>query len=137
MKATISFAISLMFFASSFCQQKTAQHSTKENYLHNSKVLSTIGFVFLGTGVLLEAGGLIFFPNRNINPYQPRPNLGLLVFELAGLSSASTSVPFFIVAYHFKRKAIAITMGYQKNVLLRQRTIAQISQPAITLKFTF
>lgn len=127
MKPVMSFILCLLFYCTCYAQNSPSKEINKDYYLHKSKVKRTIGYSFLGSGVaLFITGGII---DRVKKPEL----LAGFTYEFAGITSSLVSIPFFVSASKYKRKAFAVALTQQKIILLSQNTATLFIQPAATL----
>lgn len=86
-----------------------------DKYIQNSKTQNTIGWIALGSGIGLTAGGIYTYVIQAMGEGSVT-NTGPTLFYL-GATAALTSIPFFISAGKYKGKAKlalkgeSVTMG--------------------------
>ncbi|TDX82777.1 hypothetical protein B0I22_2805 [Epilithonimonas xixisoli] len=125
MKTILTFMILLLGFNFNLAQQKKIDSSfTKEKHLKSYKPLMKTANILLasGGGLMLIGGILIATDNSEDNGWitiiSGQEFAGVMVI-IAGIITASVSIPFYITAYVKKRKlklSPAITYEYQKNM---------------------
>jgi hypothetical protein len=114
----------------------TMKHISKEKYLHKSKVIRMIGFVFLGAGItFLEAGSILYSRQAKANP--GGFNFAGMDETVLGYMSLTASIPFLIIAYHFKRKSMKIALNNNQYMMPGSKSVAYKSQPSLSLKIIF
>lgn len=118
----------MIFFYTSFCQNNTPKNLSAYNYLHKSKVKKTIGYSFLGAGVLLITTGVIIGKVKETELFAGKGD------EFLGIISTLVSIPFFLSSTNNKRKAMSVSINAQKTRLFLQNDNVQSSQPTITIK---
>lgn len=126
MKKIICFMAVLLFALNSYSQTPAP---TKDYYLKKSKTQKTVGWIMLGGGVTMATIGFI---NYNNDPSGIINNS--LIISLAGVGVALGSIPVFLSAGHFSRKAAAISFNNQKILYPQQNVFVLKSQPTLTLK---
>ena len=125
MKTILTFMVLLLGFNLNLAQQKTIDSSfTKEKHLKSYKPLMKTANILLvsGGGLMLVGGILIATDNSKGNGWitiiSGQEFAGVLVI-IAGIITASVSIPFYITSYVKKRKlklSPAITYEYQNNM---------------------
>ena len=128
MKFSFLFAFSLMVLQS-FCQTDTATFNQKDKYLKTSKTLKTVGWVFLGGGVV----GIIVATNI-ANHSSKKPDEKAVAVMGLGFASCLISIPFFISGNRVARKAARLSFNNQHILLPNAGSFVFATQPTITLK---
>lgn len=117
--------------------QDTTVAKTKEYYLQKSKSQKTTAWVFLGVGAAAVITGAIVGTSLkeedDLNTGFDKMATGGGIM-LAGTVSCLVSIPFFISASKNKRKAMALSTGFQQ-IPIPVKSLA-IKQPGIALSIT-
>ncbi len=146
MRTIIFSAILFLISASSFSQQTIPQQPLiHQDYLKKSKNLKKAGNIILASG-----GGLIvasfLIPNGELihsncfifycqTEYQnDRLKNGVLI---AGVISAISSIPLFIIAAKNRRKATSVSFKMENTTHLYNQNIVNTSFPALRIKTNF
>jgi len=113
----------------------------RDDYLHKSKSLKSTGYVLVTVGVAASVVGLVMSnaagtgdDQFGLNTLEKLPGQMLVI---AGVTTALCSIPFFIKAGKYDRKAAAISLGNRKMISPFQPGFIPKSQPAITLNIKF
>jgi hypothetical protein len=147
-------SLASLFIFTCFCRAQDSLHTTtpnpsfeKNKFLmpdKNSKEflegkhnkLNTTGWILLGTGVALGVTGIIIYDHANkAGDWGASDNLfGGVFLMIAGSALTIASVPVFIKAGYYKRKAMNMSANlrfepYQSGVAIKQ-------YPAIGLKIS-
>jgi len=110
----------------SFSQEMAPKDSlTSDHYLKKSTSQKIAGFVFLGIGATTLA-----VLSKGETDFDALP-----VLAIGGLTATLISVPLFISSGKNKRKAASLSVKKENAFLLRNRSVTQISFPAISVKF--
>ena len=127
MKKIIFFSVLLLLSAATFSQQTTTDAPlTKAAYMQKSKGMRTSGFIFLGIGVCCAA---IAAPGN--------VSLDVLPFlAVGGAISALVSIPMFISAAKYKRKAMNASAYFKMEQApkLQGSNFTTKPVPSLTLK---
>ena len=141
MKKFITCTVILAFSATSFCQQNVQKQSlTKTDYLQKSKKQKTIGWVLLGggatlvlTGIIIPRGDLVY----EAFLFSSYENDGVKgTFELIGLVSMITSIPFFIASKKNNKRAMSFSFKNEPATQLVKSNLVCRSVPSLNLKFS-
>jgi hypothetical protein len=136
MKKTFIFLILLLFIAKGFSQTTPNTPFTKEDYLQKSKNQKTTGWVFLSAGIAITAVGVIGF-NNTYDDWSDNSTDTYGALILSGPLIALGSIPFFISSGSNARKAATLSLNYQPILIPNQGSLAQSSQPALSVTITF
>jgi hypothetical protein len=136
MKKTIIFLILLLFIVKGFSQTTPSTPFSKEDYLQKSKTQKTTGWVFLSAGIAITAVGVIGF-NNTYDDWNDNSTDTYGALVLTGPLIALGSIPFFISSGSSARKAATLSLNYQPILIPNQDSLAQSSQPALSVTITF
>jgi hypothetical protein len=136
MKKTLIFLILLLFMAKGFSQTTPKTPFTKEDYLQKSKTQKTTGWIFLSAGIAITAVGVIGF-NNTYDDWSDNSTDTYGALILSGPLIALGSIPFFISSGSNARKAATLSLNYQPILIPNQGSLAQSSQPALSVTITF
>jgi hypothetical protein len=136
MKKTIIFLILLLFIVKGFSQTTPSTPFSKEDYLQKSKTQKTTGWVFLSAGIAITAVGVIGF-NNTYDDWNDNSTDTYGALVLTGPLIALGSIPFFISSGSSARKAATLSLNYQPILIPNQGSLAQSSQPALSVTITF
>jgi hypothetical protein len=136
MKKTLIFLILLLFMTKGFSQTTPNTPFTKEDYLQKSKNQKTTGWVFLSAGIAITAVGVIGF-NNTYDDWSDNSTDTYGALILSGPLIALGSIPFFISSGSNARKAATLSLNYQPILIPNQGSLAQSSQPALSVTITF
>ena len=132
MKKIIICTLIFVIAAKAFCQQtKPSKPYTSADYLQKSKNQKSAGWVLLGGGTALVAGGLLI-GNRKESSFDDAATGA--VFGALGVISALGSIPLFLASGRNKRKAASLAYLKFENPLMVQAGTRFISYPAACLK---
>jgi hypothetical protein len=138
MKKTLIFLILLLFMVKGYNQTIPSTEFSKEDYLQKSKRQKTTGWIFLSAGVVITTVGIIGFDNTYNDDWYGNSSsdtYGYLV--LAGPLISLGSIPFFISSGSSARKAATLSISNQPILVPNQGSLAQSSQPALSVTITF
>lgn len=112
------------------------QQNSKEYFLEKRNKLNTAGWVLLGGGVTMGIIGTILYENayHSEDWYQTGNVFGGVFLMTIGSAMVITSVPIFIRAGYYKRKAIDMSASLQFEPY--QSGLAMKSYPAIGLRIS-
>lgn len=126
MKKIFFFAIIIATTLNVFSQQVENIPLTKSYYQQTNKRLKTVGFVCLGitaTCVALVATGI-------------SSQDALLVFELSGLTTIITNIPFFIIAKISYKKSMRLSLKNESVFQIHNSSMYKSYIPSINLKIS-
>jgi hypothetical protein len=106
-------------------------------YQKTHKTLKTIGWVSLGTGVPLFCLGAALEIGSHDNQNGADAEKTGKWMVPTGAVLALASIPCFIVAHHYKSKAVSLSVISQPVYSTEQRSFASNIQPALRLKIAF
>ncbi|CAN5653256.1 hypothetical protein BH10BAC2_BH10BAC2_00840 [soil metagenome] len=129
---TIILSILLLNSLSAFTQQ-LSNISLKEELLRKSKNQKTAGWIMLGGGVALAAGGVLILSDA-INNGEDGLSLSGPFVSLIGVSSMVGSIPMFAASARNRKKAVGITAGTQQIIAPVNGGWAYQYQPALSVK---
>lgn len=137
MKSIILLFVFSLIISDSFCQEFKAPKFSKEQYVHKKKVFNIIGYGLLGTSaILFTKGSILAKRQRKANP-NATWNLDGLGEDILGGISALSSIPFFLLAAHYKNKAVSFSVNNENSLRLQQNNLVLTAQPTLTLKVVF
>jgi hypothetical protein len=132
----LSFCFSL-FIGTTFSQNIKTPKFSKENYKRKKRVFNTIGYSLLGTSAFFFVKGSVLAKKQRINSPNDTWNLDGIGETIVGAISGLASVPFFLIAAHYKNKLVFFSVNNNRTVMLQQNTLVHNTQPTISLKFNF
>lgn len=134
MKTFLLFLIIILLAVSSFGQQ-LKDSALKNYYLTKSKKNRNTAWILLGTGASVATIGL-FISSMNLDGDETVFEIDLEgpIIALAGGITMAISIPYFIDAKLYRKRAASITMGHQRIQLPVAGSHAISAQPTITLK---
>ena len=134
MKSIILLFVFSLIISDSFCQKKKLP---KEQYVHKKKVFNIIGYSLLGTSaILFTKGSILAKRQRKTNP-SATWNLDGLGEDILGGISGLASIPFFLIASHYKNKAVSLSINNENNLMLQENNLVFKTQPTLSLKVIF
>ena len=141
MKKIITCTVMLAFSATSFCQQNVQKQSlAKTDYLQKSKKQKTAAWVLLGGGATLVLTGIIIPKGDLVYEaflFSSYENDGVKgTFELIGLVSMITSIPFFIASKKNNKRAMSFSFKNEPATQLVKSNLVCRSVPSLNLKFS-
>ena len=141
MKKIITCTVILAFSATSFCQQNVQKQSlVKTDYLQKSKKQKTVAWVLLGGGATLVLTGIIIPKGDLVYEaflFSSYENDGVKgTFELIGLVSMITSIPFFIASKKNNKRAMSFSFKNEPATQLVKSNLVCRSVPSLNLKFS-
>ena len=141
MKKIITCTVILAFSATSFCQQNVQRQSlAKTDYLQKSKKQKTVAWVLLGGGATLVLTGIIIPKGDLVYEaflFSSYENDGVKgTFELIGLVSMITSIPFFIASKKNNKRALSFSFKNEPATQLVKSNLVCRSVPSLNLKFS-
>ena len=137
MKCIILLIVFFLIFLHSFCQENKLPKFSTEQYVHKKKVFNIIGYSLVGVSAFsFVKGSILAKRQRQANP-NTTWNLDGLGQDILGGISGLASIPFFLIASHYKRKAVLVSISKENNVILQQTNLVFTAQPTLTLKLNF
>lgn len=131
----------LVYATPSFGQGITDTMYTKNYYLELSKRQRTTGLVLLGGGTALVITGLLVGDDRHTDASTAAINFdfapdedGSMWLFIPGVIATVASVPFFVRASRYSRKATEITLTEQSILVPRPQSFSLKRQPAIAVR---
>lgn len=124
-------------FSSVFSQSIKTPKFSKEKYQHEKRVFNTIGYSLLGTSAFLFIKGSLLAKRQRANSPDAFLNLDGLGESIMGGVAGVASVPFFLIAAHYKNKMASFSFKTDQTFILHQNTLVQSAQPTIILKLNF
>lgn len=131
----------LVYATPSFGQGITDTVYTKDQYMDMSHRQRTTGLALLGGGATLILTGLLMGDDRHTDSRTAAFNFdfapdedGSMWLFIPGVIAAVASIPFFVRASRYSRKATEITLTEQTVLLPRQQSFSLKRQPAITVR---
>ena len=142
MKKIITCTSILAFSATSFCQQNVQKQSlTKTDYLQKSKKQKTVAWVLLGGGATLVLTGIIIPKGDLVHEaflFTSYENDGVKgTFELIGLVSMITSIPFFIASKKNNKRAMSFSFKNEPATQLVKSSLIYRFVPSLNLNISF
>ena len=132
MKKIMVVFLILTFSFSSFSQQiEPDPVLTKQDYLIKSKKQKTTGWILLGTGTTTVIVGAIVDDAKNTRTEQSLTG-GIIV--VSGIICGLTSIPFFIASGKNKRKALSLSLNFQKIPSLNKMETSTFNYTGFNLK---
>ncbi|MEO5682914.1 MAG: hypothetical protein ABIQ88_09745 [Chitinophagaceae bacterium] len=144
MKKAVFFLLLTIFSVSIFAQRITPD-TRYDKLMSKSKKKQTAGFIFLGTGAALTAGGIFLIAdgaNKNNNDYnnsyglsegEAEQVLGVLLTGV-GIGGMCGSIPFFVGANRSKKKAMAIAVKTENTSMLYKASFSRQFYPVLALQ---
>lgn len=126
----------LLIIIESFSQSIADTSKTKDHYIKRSKHQKITACILLGSGAALLTTGYII-GQESIKKNGNFLNFDGLGYELLGILSVCSSIPFFLGAHKNKLKAASITLGNHKLLMQNRNTFIVAQQAAISLKIIF
>ncbi|UEG48677.1 hypothetical protein LK994_08510 [Ferruginibacter lapsinanis] len=127
MKKIFGLIVFIAFSATVFSQV------SKNDYLEKSKRKKTTGIVLLTIGVAAITGGILANESRGqYSSFEQDFAGGLLIG--GGIASGLVSIPFFISANKYKKKAATVSVNNLKIFLSKNNQLVNNFQPMISLK---
>lgn len=131
----------LVYATTAFGQGITDSVYTKDYYLDMSHRQRVTGLALLGGGTALVLTGLLMGDDRHTDSrtaalnfdFAPDEDASMWLF-IPGVIAAAVSVPYFVRASQYSRKATEITLTQQSVLLTQQQSFCLKRQPAITLR---
>lgn len=123
-------------------QDQPASQKTREFYLRKAKTNNTIGWAFMGAGVVVIAATAIDQGNNKSSTPSDGIRLDLDFDEYAYAAGGvliAGSIPFFIMGSRNREKADAITTFFRMENSRQMYTAARlrtVSYPALGIKFS-
>lgn len=127
MKKIFVFITFIVFSANVFSQE------SKNEYLQKSKNKKTTGIVLLSVGGAAIIGGIIANSTKDENSSFRRDMTGG-VFITGGIASSIASIPFFISAGKYKKRAAALVFNNNKIFIPKYNQEVANFQPTLSLK---
>jgi hypothetical protein len=123
--------------SSAFSQSIKTPKFSKEKYQHKKRVFNIIGYSLLGTSAFLFIKGSVLAKRQRANSPDAFLNLDGLGESIMGGVAGVASVPFFLIAAHYKNKMASFSFKTDQTFILQQNNLVQSAQPTITLKLNF
>ena len=137
MRLIILLFVFSLIFLDSFCQENKLPRCSKEQYVHKKKVFNIIGYSLLGTSTVLFVKGSILAKTQRKAKGNSALNWDGLGEDILGGISGLASIPFFLLASHYKNKAVSLSIHKENNLMLQQNNLVFTTQPTFTLKVIF
>jgi hypothetical protein len=138
MKKNITLAIAIMFSGLKIYGQRylpvsdtTSYQFREAGYLRTHKILNTVAWMSLGTGIATASLG--------IAAVAASVETGKLVkWPIpAGLSLIGASIPLFVISHHYKKKAASLSFGNQQVFIPQQSGFTSKVAPTLCLRVPF
>ncbi len=134
-----SFCLLTCFFIllNLYSQTSNEQDINRDYFLEKSKRLNKTGWILLGVGTPLAAGGMAAM-NKNFGDEGSAADFYALLM-VAGFAMDIASIPVFISAGKNKRRAATFTLDYQNLYPPENWLVARRNQPipSVTLRIHF
>ena len=135
-----------MLFGSSMAQRMDtatkyvylpAPHSTYE-YLQRAKGASTAAWALLSAGTFFMGAGYLIALNQDTYDFMSGNELAGYFSMALGASAVITSVPFFIMAAHYRKKATRLNASFTTSRVpyLQGSSVGLRFVPALTVKIS-
>lgn len=141
MKKLFVWLILLVYAPTSFGQGITDTVYTKDHYLDMSHRQRTTGLALLGGGATLMLTGLLMGDDRHTDARTAALNFdfapdedGSMWLFIPGVIATVASVPFFVRASQYSRKAAEITLTEQTILVPQPPSFSLKRQPAIAVR---
>lgn len=106
---------------------------SKNDYLQKSKSKKTTGIVLLSVGGAAIIGGVVANGSRGENSSFEQDFTGGALIA-GGIASSLASIPFFISAGKFKKKAAAVVINNKSIFIPKNNQLVANFQPTVSLK---
>ena len=112
---------------------------SREDYLNKSKKLKSTGTVLVAAGLTATVVGFVISSTtgKTDDPLSSLDKLPGQTLAALGIATALCSIPFYIKAGKYDRKAAAISFGNRKIISPFQTGFIATSQPTISLNIKF
>lgn len=137
MKLIIFTLVFSVILQNAFSQSFTTPKFSKENYKHKKRVFNVIGYSLLGTSAFLFVKGSVLAKKQRLSNPNTSFNLDGLGETIMGGITGLVSVPFFLIAAHYKNKIASFSLKTDQASILQKNTFVHNAQPTISLKFNF
>ena len=137
MKYIILISVFYLYAFNSFCQEIKPIKLSKENYVHRKKVFHIIGYSLLGTSAILFARGEYLAKKQRDAYPNGLLNLDGLGEDIWGGITGLASIPFFVIAAHYKNKVLYYSLDKNNGLILQHANLVAVAQPTVTIKLNF